>query len=78
MATSTTFDVVGLDHTRDTTMSMSPPSSSFSATQNQTIDLTGEDDDDDEDMDEVDTSAVDERHMKRQRVGLGKLFFTNI
>lgn len=77
MATSTAFNVVGLDRTRDATMSLSP-SGSFSANHNQTIDLTGEDDDDDEDMDEVDTSAVDERHTKRQRTGLGTHFLISI
>lgn len=71
MTTSTAFNVVGLDRTRDTSLSMSP-GSSFSASHNQTIDLTGEDDeDDDDDMDEVDTSAVDDRHIKRQRIELG-------
>jgi hypothetical protein len=70
MTTSTALNVVGLDRTRDATLSMSP-SSSFSANHNQTIDLTGEDDDDDDDMDEVDTSAVDERHTKRQRIEFG-------
>ncbi|KAF8578440.1 hypothetical protein K439DRAFT_1528852 [Ramaria rubella] len=50
--------------------------SSFSTAHNQTIDLTAEDDDDDDDMDEVDTSAVDERHTKRLRTGLESGAFT--
>jgi len=47
-----------------------PSTSPFANTNNQTIDLTGDDDDDDEDMDEVDTSAVDARNSKRPRIGV--------
>ena len=71
MAMSTALTPVGLDRNRDPTMISVAPNGSFSVPQNPTIDLTGDDDDDDEDMDEVDTSAVDERHAKRPRIGPG-------
>ncbi|GJJ09857.1 hypothetical protein Clacol_004081 [Clathrus columnatus] len=67
MAASTAYNFMGLSNGRSNPVSHGT-NSSFSNSLNQAIDLTAAEDDDDEDMDEVDTSAVHERHFKRPRI----------
>lgn len=75
MAASTAYSVLGLSNGRPNPISHGT-NPSFPASLNQAIDLMAVDDDDDEDMDEVDTSAVNERDFKRPRIGIYPTRFT--
>lgn len=69
MATSATYNTIGLSNGGSNSIPHGA-NSPFSASLSHTIDLTAVDDDDDEDMDEVDTTAVHERDYKRPRIGI--------